>query len=99
MLIEGVVMGDLAREELSELILRYLRECPRAGDSLRGICEWWIPMQRVREAEADVRHAVDQLVASGRVIAVQMTGGEFVYQARQSRDGPPHRPASAKEKI
>lgn len=68
-------------DELARLILRYLAAHPQAADSLEGICDWWIPMQRLHEARHKVRSALDALVRNGQLVAQQGADGRTLYSA------------------
>jgi Fe2+ or Zn2+ uptake regulation protein len=53
------------KEELAEAIVEYLREHPRASDTLDGIAEWWIMRQHVRVELNTVKNVLRQLIAEG----------------------------------
>jgi hypothetical protein len=74
-------MRDGEQEELQRLILSYLSGHPRAADSFRGICDWWIPMQRLCESEARVSAALDALVKAGLLVSQTHNGGAILYRA------------------
>ena len=53
-------IGPVSRE-----ILAYLVKNPEAQDSLEGIAHWWLLKQNVERRIAEVRQAVQELVAMG----------------------------------
>jgi hypothetical protein len=77
-------MSDCKNKELQRLILRYLAAHPEASDTSRGICEWWVPMQRLQETEQTVASALSDLVRSGRVEAVKTLDGHLIYRVPTS---------------
>lgn len=50
-------------------ILAYLTDHPRAQDTLAGIEEWWVLERCMQRARRRVKGAVDELVASGFLVA------------------------------
>jgi hypothetical protein len=76
--------ADEVRQRLAELIVRYLAKRPNAADSLEGICDWWIPKQKLVEARKDVQEALDLLVKSGQVQAETTADGRILYRARRA---------------
>jgi hypothetical protein len=71
-------IGQLAHDVLS-----YLEQHPHACDSARGVCQWWIPHQRLHEAQADVDEALELLRARGEVEMRLGADGVALYCARQ----------------
>lgn len=66
--------GDrAARAAVREAVLDYLREHPRAMDTLEGIAQWWLVRQRVRMSVELVARALEDLEQSG---LVERAGGE-----------------------
>ena len=68
-------------EEVAELILRYLNDCPDAGDTLEGIATWWILQQRLNESLHTVEAALQRLKSQGLVSDQRGPGGRVVYTA------------------
>ena len=62
-------------------ILEYLARHPQAQDTVEGIAEWWILEQRVHASSAEVRAALDRLVARGLVSAQSSQDGRVFYRA------------------
>jgi hypothetical protein len=51
--------------ELAELVLGYLKEQPKAMDTLQGIAEWWISRQQVRVDVERLAGALQDLTNQG----------------------------------
>jgi hypothetical protein len=69
-------------EELAETILRYVASCPNACDTLDGICEWWIPRQRIAEAQGEVLAALELLKGRKQIGTHTGPDGQVLYRAR-----------------
>jgi hypothetical protein len=54
-------------DEVCTAVLAYLRENPRAMDTLEGITTWWLPRQQIRFDVERVWHALELLKARGVV--------------------------------
>lgn len=71
---------------IAEAILAYLRENPRAADTLEGICQWWFGSDRPRPARVEVGVALELLVARGRVVQQVKSDGVILYHAAPPRN-------------
>jgi hypothetical protein len=71
---------------IADLIERYLTEHPRAADTPKGICEWWVASQGHTGSLADVQEALDHLVELGRLRCTILADGTAIY----ARAGPVH---------
>ena len=65
-------------EELTDAVLEYLAENPRASDTLEGIAEWWIMRQRVRAEVKTLAKVLRQLTKTGRLEKIGK-GDEALY--------------------
>jgi len=65
--------------EIEEIIRRYLQAHPQAEDTERGICEWWLRNARRSYPVADVRAAIQALVASGELARRLLPDGQCIY--------------------
>lgn len=74
-------------EEVEEEILDYLRDHPRAADTLDGVVHWWLLHQRYLRGLESVERALDELVARGLVERRTNLDGSVVYAAAPRRDG------------
>lgn len=57
----------LHEEELTDAILEYLAEHPRASDTLEGIAEWWIMRQQIRAEIKTLAKVLSRLTKTGRL--------------------------------
>ena len=60
------------QKKISEAILSYLRKNPDAGDSLEGIVEWWLGIERIESSVDEVADALESLVQRG-IIKIRKT--------------------------
>jgi len=60
--------------DLSAHILRYLLKHPEARDSMEGIAEWWVMLQRIEDEVDNVKRALDLLIAEGLVEVEEASG-------------------------
>jgi hypothetical protein len=65
--------------EIEETIRRYLQAHPQAEDTERGICEWWLRKARRSYSVADVRAAIQALVAAGELAQLVLRDGQCIY--------------------
>lgn len=69
-------------------IIEYLRAHPSAADTIDGIVQWWLPLQRYETAREAIQKALDDLVAQGLIDCID-TGNDkklFLLAARQPPD-------------
>jgi DNA-binding transcriptional regulator PaaX len=67
------------KEQPDQRILDYLRQHPRAADSLEGIAGWWLLRQQVCEALSAVRQGLERLTAEGIVTERRGADGRVLY--------------------
>ena len=65
--------------EIEEIIRRYLQAHPQAEDTERGICEWWLRTAPRNYSVADVRAAIQALVAAGELAPLSLPDGQRIY--------------------
>jgi len=70
---------------LAKRLLNYWRRHKYAEGTAEAIAEWWLLEQAIREAVDDVRTALDELVASGRVIRRELPDGRVLYRLSQTK--------------
>lgn len=70
--------------EIEEILRRYLQAHPRAEDTERGICEWWLREAPRSYSVADVRAAIAALVAAGEVVQVSLPDGQRIYASART---------------
>jgi len=73
-------------DTLAAEIVRYLRQNPRAADTLDGIHNWWLRDAGRHRPRELTQQAVDLLVALGVLRRVQLAGAECVYSAADRDD-------------
>ena len=67
--------------QLSSHILRYLLKHPEARDSIEGIAEWWVLLQRIEDEVDDVKRALDLLITEG-LVEVEEGGARRIYRLK-----------------
>jgi DNA-binding transcriptional ArsR family regulator len=79
---EGVQSSDA---DVRDAVIAYLREHPRAMDSLEGIAQWWLLRQRVRVSVQLVSRALADLEESGLIERIR-EDGNAMYRLRAPAD-------------
>src|SRR5712691_5032764 len=69
---------------IAALIEQYVTEHPRAADTPKGVCEWWVAGQGYAASPAEVREALNHLVGGGRLHRTVLADGTAIY----ARAGP-----------
>lgn len=83
-----------SKESIRRDILAYLARNPEAGDTLDGIADWWLRLQRIVDVKSDVKEVVDQLVSEKLILAHQAPDGRVHYRANPERkEGDENKPA------
>lgn len=62
-------------EQISRMILDYLLRNPEAGDTLEGIVEWWLEMERTESSVDDVAGALESLARRGMITRRESKAG------------------------
>ncbi len=81
----GAGPADERERALCEELLSYLREHPRAMDSLEGIAEWWLPRHQIRVGVERIVRALEVLTEAGQV--EQVPEGERTLYRLHRREG------------
>ena len=68
------------RNEISKQILNYLKKNPAAADTLEGITDWWLKLERVDQAVDKVAEALEVLIKAGSIKAVKSENGKILYR-------------------
>jgi hypothetical protein len=58
----------MTNDEITKAILGYLLRHPDAGDTLEGIAEWWIRMEKIEIEIQQVSSVVASLVEQGLLL-------------------------------
>ena len=80
-----VPSDDSQRSEQRTKILRYLAERPNAGDTVDGVLQWWLPLQRCVDTREMVESILEELAAEGLVVRNSLFDGVVVYSANDHR--------------
>lgn len=67
-------------------VLAYLHAHPSAADTLDGIIQWWLPLQRYEMAKDIIQRALDDLVEQGIVDYVETSGGRRIFRLANLSD-------------
>ena len=76
------MIADERLEEMSEMILSYLRKHPDAGDTLEGITRWWLESDRVDRSADEVAEGLELLLEKGLLRRVNCDD-EFLYKLQR----------------
>lgn len=68
------------RNEISKQILNYLKKNPASADTLEGITDWWLKLERVDQAVDKVAEALEVLIKAGSIKAVKSENGKILYR-------------------
>lgn len=68
--------------EIERSLLGYLRGHPQAADTLDGIVEWWLPLQRYETARLRIERTLERLVADGTLRRDLLRDGAILYALR-----------------
>lgn len=81
------VCKNMKREEenLSEMILNYLRKHPDAGDTLEGITMWWLKKERIDATVDEVADVLREMVTKGVVTCHQTKTGQTFYRIKEEK--------------
>jgi len=67
-------------------VLEYLNAHPCAADTLDGIVQWWLPIQRYQTAKDIIQKALDDLVQQGLVDYVETGDGRRIFRLKEFTD-------------
>jgi hypothetical protein len=68
------------RENLSEMILNYLRKHPDSGDTLEGITKWWLGLEKIDTSVDEVAAVMQSLIKKGKITMYVTRGGTTFYK-------------------
>jgi hypothetical protein len=71
------------REQISESIVSYLGKHPEAQDTLEGIAQWWLALERVESSTEAVADALQSLTRQGIVTLRVSRDGTTLYSLRK----------------
>jgi hypothetical protein len=73
-------------------IIEYLLKHPSAADTVEGILDWWIPMQRYDNAKEEITQALNDLVRQGLIEVVVLSNGSRLYRLHKQQLSPNRMP-------
>lgn len=76
---DAAAKGD---DEIERSLLIYLRGHPQAADTLDGIVEWWLPLQRYETARLHIERTLEKLVIDGTLRRDLLRDGAVLYALR-----------------
>jgi len=81
----SAAVGSDEIDELGTEILAFLKENPKARDTLKGIAEWWLLERDVRRETEKIRQALARLVAAGWLVERREADGRVHYRLNEDR--------------
>ena len=66
--------------EIAQAILRYLETYPEAKDTLEGIAQWWLWLERTEQLLGEVEQALSLLVSGGLILETRREGIPAYYR-------------------
>jgi len=67
------------KARLGAALLRHLQRCPLAGDTSEGMVACWIPRRGYEDATRFISQVIDEMVAAGELVAMQLPDGRALY--------------------
>lgn len=71
--------------ERRDAILRYLATHAHAADTVEGIVDWWLPLQRYQDTVEEVEKILEELVRSGQVLKTSLPDNKVIYTCAQTK--------------
>ncbi len=72
-------LGD-KQENISRMILNYLRKNPDEVDNLEGITQWWLELTRIESSVDEVADALESLIQKGIIRMHKLKDGTTFYK-------------------
>ena len=73
------------QSELTQQILAYLADHPKAQDTVEGILHWWLLEQQIKNLEVQVEKALAELVANKVVLERRGSDGRIHYRINRRK--------------
>ena len=67
-------------ETISLAIINHLKKNPDAGDTLEGIADWWLEIERIDTAVHEISRILEVLVVNGTLRVIETISGEKIYK-------------------
>jgi hypothetical protein len=74
-----------SKAQTAHEVLAYLAEHQDAQDTLEGIVEWWLLEQKIKYRTAEVKEALDELVAQSLVLERKEKGTRVRYRLNRRK--------------
>ncbi len=68
------------KEDVTRMVLDYLRKNLEAGDTLEGISRWWLETERVNRSVDEVSNVLEALNRKGIVTRQDVRGSNPIYK-------------------
>jgi hypothetical protein len=73
------MVSDTTPPDPRQEIIEYLRAHPSAADTVDGIIQWWLPLQRYETAKDAIQKALNDLVEQGIVDCIDTGNDKKVF--------------------
>jgi hypothetical protein len=70
-------LHQLRKDEIVAELLAYLADHPQAGDTFKGIAEWWMLERRIENQTRLVKEALSDLVTMGLIAGPDESTGRY----------------------
>jgi hypothetical protein len=80
------VFENSSRVDLKQEIIGYLYVHPEAADTVDGILDWWLPLQRYENTKNEIQLALHELVEQGLIEEVVLGNGNRLYRLHSAKD-------------
>jgi DNA-binding transcriptional ArsR family regulator len=71
--------------EIARAVLRYLETYPEAKDTLEGIAQWWLSLERTEQRLREVQQALTLLASKGLILETRREGVPTYYRLNPKR--------------
>ena len=79
-------MTEKKCENLSNVILNYLKRNPDAGDTLEGIALWWVEQEKIDNTVEEVAKALKMLVRKGLISVYKTKSSDRIYKIKNPKN-------------
>ena len=81
----NLILPAMNKPQISNEILAYLVDYPKAQDTLEGIVEWWLLERKIKYETSRVKDALSELIANGMLLERKGPDSQIHYRINQSR--------------
>jgi Fe2+ or Zn2+ uptake regulation protein len=75
-------------DTVSLAIINHLKKNPDAGDTLEGIADWWLELERIDTARYEISRILDTLVENGTLRVIETISGVKIYKINRQEHDP-----------